>query len=93
MKSKPKQQKSSPPRSPQEKLAAAQADLDKWSAVAAAPDLSPQGAHAATVLARSAAAEVKLRKLALGASPDEDPKPDQNSDLGLEALLHPPKPM
>ena len=52
------------PLSPQEKLAQATADHEKWSQVAAKPGLSPTAAAWAQAQARSAWAEMELRQKA-----------------------------
>jgi len=51
-----------PPLSNLQKLQQAKYDAEKWSRVAASPDLSPEAGQVARNLARSAAAEAKLRQ-------------------------------
>ena len=81
------------PVSLEEKVAQAQRDLMKWSAVAADPTLSPQAAQVAANLARSSAAALKLGKKELlfqqGMAEDpESPNPDYGaSDPALLMLL------
>ena len=81
------------PVSLEEKVAQAQRDLAKWSAVAQDPTLSPRAAQAAANLARSSAAALKLGKKALlfqqGMAEDpENPNPDYGaSDPALLTLL------
>lgn len=53
------------PLSQQEKLAGAQAEADRWTRIAANPNLSPQAASVAQIAARSARAEVRLRQKGL----------------------------
>ncbi len=52
--------------SPEEKLAAAQREAAKWTAIAADPAISPSAAAFVRDLARSANAEVDLRLKGLG---------------------------
>ena len=76
-----------PPLSLPEKLAQAQADLAKWSRVAAHPNLSPEAAAWAKDAARSCAAVVSLYQKALdweaaGRPPPKSKPPD--SETGSE---------
>lgn len=68
MNSRPEPERSSnqePELSNLDKLALAQAKVDKWSRVLALPDLSPKAASLASELLRSCQAELKLRQKAM----------------------------
>src|SRR5208282_5822346 len=89
-KSKPQGQKQQdkqpePEASPQESLAAASADMEKWQAVAAKPGLSPQAAAWAREQARSAQASADLWQKALQPVP-----PQQNEALANILSLQDP---
>lgn len=91
MKSRPSSQKSKqsapPSLSPREKLQAAQADYEKWSAVAAKPGLSPQAAAWALGAARSAKAEADLRQKALDWLMAQSQNGESEADQDLSRLL------
>ena len=92
MKSKQRSQKSSTkeqPLSPQEKLANAQADYEKWSQVAAKPGLSPAAAAWALGAARSARAEMDLRQKA-AAFAEQNPSGETEPAPDLSLSLPPP---
>lgn len=86
MKSPQPHQRPPKPPSPQEKMAAAQADADKWTQVAANPNLSPRAAAWAQNMARSAKAEVQLRQKDL-AYQGENPPQESSGDPYLDRLL------
>ena len=69
-----------------EKLEAAKRDLDKWTKVAALPELSPKAKEFATNAARSAAAEMKLRQIALAREKLEQAKADHRKWSKVAAL-------
>ena len=93
MKSKPKSSKSKQPKlpepTPQEKLQTAEQNANRWAQVAQMPDLSAPAAAAAKGLARSAQAELSLRRKALEhlAPPNEQP---ENQTLGTALALSQP---
>lgn len=68
--------------SPEEKLAKARATFRRWATIAARPELSPAAAHWARGLARSAAAEIQLREMAL----EETPMMSE-AEAAVQALL------
>ena len=92
---KPQPQKppdTAPPLSLQQRYDRAAAEYQKWIKVAAAPGLSPQAAHAARELSRSAKASMQLGQKALDyAEPASDPEVEKN--LNLYRLLQLPLPI
>jgi hypothetical protein len=74
-----------PPSTLVEKIARANAELEKWSKLAASPNLSPEAALAAREAARSYAAAVKLYGKALAAWGDPE-KPDREHQLFPQSL-------
>ena len=75
------------PPSPEQKLLAAQQDVQRWQQVAASPNLSPRAAAWALEQARSARAEVKLRQKAAAYQAQQENPLEQGDDAALAVVL------
>lgn len=85
-----KNQEAPVPLNPEQKLALAEQDRERWKAAAANPDLSPRAAGWALDLARSAGAEVRLRQKALAWQNQQDNPILQGDDAALAQTLQLP---
>ena len=75
------------PLNPEQKLALAQQDAEKFQALAGSPNLSPSAAAWALDMARSAKAEVALRQKAAAWEAEQQNPVTQGDDAALKVLL------
>ena len=75
------------PLNPEQKLALAQQDAEKFQALAGSPNLSPNAAAWALDMARSAKAEVALRQKAAAYQAEQQNPVTQGDDAALKVLL------